>query len=74
MGTFEAHVLELPAPVLIGVMKKHQRYFPVVKNGKLVNHFVAVANSNELAHPEVVLEGYEGVIRALCRRRLLLPP
>ena len=54
LGTFEAHYLELPAPVLIGVMKKHQRYFPVVKNGKLVNHFVAVANSSELAHPEVV--------------------
>jgi glycyl-tRNA synthetase len=64
LGTFEAHYLELPAPVLIGVMKKHQRYFPVVKNGKLVNHFVAVANSNELAHPDVVREGYEGVIRA----------
>ncbi len=64
LGTFEAHYLELPASVLIGVMKKHQRYFPVVKNGKLVNHFVAVANSNELAHPEVVREGYEGVIRA----------
>jgi glycyl-tRNA synthetase len=64
LGTFEAHYLELPAPVLIGVMKKHQRYFPVVKNGKLVNHFVAVANSNELAHPEVVRAGYEGVIRA----------
>ncbi len=64
LGTFEAHYLELPAPVLIGVMKKHQRYFPVVKNGQLVNHFVAVANSNELAHPKVVREGYEGVIRA----------
>ena len=64
LGTFEAHYLELPAPVLIGVMKKHQRYFPVVKNGRLVNDFVAVANSNELAHPEVVREGYEGVIRA----------
>jgi glycyl-tRNA synthetase len=64
LGTFEAHYLELPAPVLIGVMKKHQRYFPVVKNGTLVNHFVAVANSNELAHPDVVREGYEGVIRA----------
>ncbi len=64
LGTFEAHYLDLPAPVLIGVMKKHQRYFPVVKNGKLVNHFVTVANSNELAHPEVVREGNEGVIRA----------
>lgn len=64
LGTFEAKYLELPAPVLIGVMKKHQRYFPVLKDGALINHFVAVANSNELAHPEVVREGYEGVIRA----------
>ena len=64
LGTFEAKYLELPAPVLIGVMKKHQRYFPVLKNGALVNHFVTVANSNELAHPDVVREGNEGVIRA----------
>ncbi|MFO7632618.1 MAG: glycine--tRNA ligase subunit beta [Caldilinea sp.] len=64
LGTFEAKYLELPAPVLIGVMKKHQRYFPVLKHGALVNHFVAVANSNDLAHPDVVREGYEGVIRA----------
>jgi len=64
LGTFEARFLELPAPVLIGVMKKHQRYFPVLQDGALVNHFVAVANSNDLAHPEVVRDGYEGVIRA----------
>jgi glycyl-tRNA synthetase len=64
LGTFEAKYIELPAPVLIGVMKKHQRYFPVLKNGALVNHFVAVANSNELAHPDVVREGNESVIRA----------
>ncbi|MBU6348836.1 MAG: glycine--tRNA ligase subunit beta [Chloroflexi bacterium] len=64
LGTFEERYLELPAPVLVGVMKKHQRYFPVLQAGELVNHFVAVANSNALAHPEVVRAGYEGVIRA----------
>jgi glycyl-tRNA synthetase len=64
LGSFEARHLELPAPVLIGVMKKHQRYFPVMKEGKLLNYFVAVANSNDLAHPDVVRAGYEGVIRA----------
>jgi glycyl-tRNA synthetase len=64
LGTFEARYLELPAPVLIGVMKKHQRYFPVMKDGKLLNYFVAVANSSDLAHPDVVRDGYEGVIRA----------
>ncbi|MCB0114888.1 MAG: glycine--tRNA ligase subunit alpha, partial [Caldilineaceae bacterium] len=29
LGSFEATYLDLPKPVLIGVMKKHQRYFPV---------------------------------------------
>ena len=64
LGTFEENYLDLPAPVLIGVMKKHQRYFPVLKDGALINHFMTVANGNELAHPEVVREGNEGVIRA----------
>jgi glycyl-tRNA synthetase len=64
LGAFEEKYLALPAPVLIGVMKKHQRYFPVLRDDALVNHFVAVANANDLAHPAVVREGYEGVIRA----------
>jgi glycyl-tRNA synthetase len=45
VGTFEAKYLALPAPVLIGVMKKHQRYFPVFKDGQDVPHFIAVANA-----------------------------
>ena len=28
LGHFEERYLDLPMPVLIGVMKKHQRYFP----------------------------------------------
>ncbi|MBX3053760.1 MAG: glycine--tRNA ligase subunit beta [Caldilineaceae bacterium] len=78
LGSFEAKYLELPTPVLIGVMKKHQRYFPVEKkevagdahsqlatrNSQLLPHFITVANSNGLAHPEVVRAGNEGVIRA----------
>ena len=31
-GNFEAEYLRLPKDVLITVMKKHQRYFPVVSN------------------------------------------
>ena len=64
LGSFEEKYLELPAPVLIGVMKKHQRYFPVLKQGKLMHYFITVANSNALAYPAVVREGNEGVIRA----------
>ena len=64
LGHFEEKYLEVPEPVLIGVMKKHQRYFPVKRDGKLLPNFVTVANAHELAHPEVVRAGNEGVIRA----------
>ena len=73
LGSFEAKYLELPTPVLIGVMKKHQRYFPVEKlsvtshqssAANLLPHFITIANSDGLAHPDVVRAGNEGVIRA----------
>ena len=70
LGHFEERYLELPMPVLIAVMKKHQRYFPVFRQGgdfsqdDLLPYFVTVANSNELARPDVVRAGNEGVIRA----------
>ncbi len=64
LGHFDDEFLTLPEPVLIGVMKKHQRYFPVLRDGKLLPYFVTVANAVDLAHPEVVVAGNEGVIRA----------
>lgn len=66
LGSFEEKYLDLPEPVLIGVMKKHQRYFPVVdqQNGRLLPNFVTVANADELVRPDVVRQGNEGVIRA----------
>ena len=70
LGHFEEKYLALPMPVLIAVMKKHQRYFPVFNAGgdavqeNLLPYFVTVANSHELAQPDVVIRGNEGVIRA----------
>ncbi|MCE7984480.1 MAG: glycine--tRNA ligase subunit beta [Caldilinea sp. CFX5] len=64
LGSFEEKYLALPAPVLVGVMKKHQRYFPVVRNGQMLAHFITIANAQSLAHPAVVVAGNEGVIRA----------
>ncbi|MCL4858538.1 MAG: glycine--tRNA ligase subunit beta [Caldilineaceae bacterium] len=64
LGSFEEKYLALPESVLIGVMKKHQRYFPVFRDGKMLAHFITVANAASLAHPEVVVAGNEGVIRA----------
>ncbi|MGD8818989.1 MAG: glycine--tRNA ligase subunit beta [Anaerolineae bacterium] len=65
LGEFEPEYLVLPQDVLITVMKKHQRYFPVVEpdGGKLMPYFVAVRNGDDL-HLDVVREGNEDVIRA----------
>ncbi len=64
LGHFEEKYLDVPEPVLIGVMKKHQRYYPVKKNGALLPNFITVANADLLPSPEVVRQGNEGVIRA----------
>ncbi len=64
LGHFEEKYLDVPEPVLIGVMKKHQRYYPVKKDGAMMPNFITVANADELARPEVVRQGNEGVIRA----------
>jgi glycyl-tRNA synthetase len=65
LGQFEPEYLALPQDVLVTVMKKHQRYFPVVDadTGDLMPYFVAVRNGDGL-HLDVVREGNEDVIRA----------
>ncbi|MBI3158706.1 MAG: glycine--tRNA ligase subunit beta [Chloroflexi bacterium] len=62
LGRFEEEHLALPREVLVSVMKKHQRYFPVQKDGKLLNAFITVANGNK--DPEKVAEGNAAVVRA----------
>ncbi len=64
LGNFDPAFLELPAPVLITVMKKHQRYFPVVdENGNLMPHFITIVNGRD-RDPDLVRAGNEAVIRA----------
>ncbi len=63
-GDFAPEYLRLPKEVLITVMKKHQRYFPVVNaEGGLLPHFIAVRNGGA-EYLEVVRAGNEGVLRA----------
>ncbi len=63
-GNFSPDYLVLPEPVLVTVMKKHQRYFPVVgKLGELLPYFVAVRNGDD-QHLEIVQQGNEEVLRA----------
>ncbi|MFN8496285.1 MAG: glycine--tRNA ligase subunit beta [Anaerolineae bacterium] len=62
-GQFEAEYLDLPQDVLITVMRKHQRYFPVLKDGRLLPYFIAVANGNA-GHVDNIRQGNEDVLRA----------
>jgi glycyl-tRNA synthetase len=64
LGRFDPQYLQLPVPVLVSVMKKHQRYFPILQSGDLLPYFITIANAVDLPHPEVVVAGNEGVIRA----------
>ena len=65
LGSFDLRYLQnLPAEVLISVMKKHQRYFPVIHaDGSLTNHFIIVRNGG-LEHAETVVDGNLQVIHA----------
>ena len=63
-GQFDESHLQLPPQVLVSVMKKHQRYFPVeTDDTHLLPYFIAVRNGDS-QHLEVVIDGNEQVIRA----------
>ena len=64
LGGFSEDYLRLPPEVLIAVMKKHQRYFPVSgSDGELMPHFITIRNGGE-EHLPTVQRGNEEVIRA----------
>ncbi|GAB4813228.1 hypothetical protein N2152v2_000274 [Parachlorella kessleri] len=64
LGTFTPAFLSLPREVLVMVMRKHQRYFPVYRpqSDQLLPYFVTVANG-EVDVP-TVQAGNEAVLRA----------
>jgi glycyl-tRNA synthetase len=68
LGKFDPAFLDLPREVLISVMKKHQRYFPIEKDGALLPYFITIANkpSPEGKYPELPLitQGNTDVILA----------
>jgi glycyl-tRNA synthetase len=76
LGNFEKEFISLPGDVLISVMKKHQRYFPIErpipgtegaatqgKHPTLLPYFVAVRNGDSVGL-DLVRQGNEHVIRA----------
>ncbi|NPA60107.1 MAG: glycine--tRNA ligase subunit beta [Epsilonproteobacteria bacterium] len=62
LGSFDEEFLRLPPEVIITSMKEHQRYFPVFKDGKLLNKFVVVSNALTDDYSKVI-EGNERVLR-----------
>lgn len=67
LGSFDAGFLRLPREVLITVMKKHQRYFPVQREGELLPFFITISNCGGPDYDEelpLVVEGNEHVIGA----------
>jgi len=64
LGSFEEKYLSLPSQVLVAVMKKHQRTFPLLDDeGRMLPYFVAVRNGGQ-EHLDIVRHGNEEVIRA----------
>ena len=62
-GEFDKEYAKLPKEVVTTPMKEHQRYFPVVKDSKLLPNFIAVRNGNDYKI-EVVKAGNEKVLVA----------
>lgn len=65
MGSFDPSFLALPREVLVMVMHKHQRYFPVYSSsadGDLLPMFITVANG--AVNEDLVRAGNEDVLRA----------
>ena len=64
LGNFNEDHLKLPGEVLVGVMKKHQRYFPVAQiSGALMPHFITIRNGGQ-ERLDIVAHGNEEVIQA----------
>ena len=60
--TFEHEFLAVPQEALIATMEANQKFFPVLQEGRLTEHFIGIANI-ESRDPIEVAKGYERVIR-----------
>ncbi|WP_440976501.1 glycine--tRNA ligase subunit beta [Pseudoxanthomonas winnipegensis] len=60
--SFEAAFLAVPQEALIETMEINQKFFPVLRDGVLTEHFIGIANIAS-RDPAQVRAGYERVIR-----------
>lgn len=62
-GDFDKKFLSLPKDVLKASMAKHQRIFPVSKNNKLINKFIAIIEGKKRNNSKV-RKNYENILEA----------
>lgn len=60
--SFESDFLAVPQEALIETMEVNQKFFPVLRGGRLTEHFIGIANIDS-RDPAQVRAGYERVIR-----------
>ena len=63
LGEFDRQYLDMPQEVLMAVMMKHQRYFPILNEENLMPFFLGVHNA-DIEDSELVIQGNEKVISA----------
>lgn len=63
LGKFESEFLNLPSEVIITSMKVNQRYFPVFKDGRLLNGFIVISNAISDDY-SLIIKGNEKVLKA----------
>ncbi|MBU0750874.1 MAG: glycine--tRNA ligase subunit beta [Gammaproteobacteria bacterium] len=61
-ASFEEEFLAVPQECLILTMKANQKYFPLLKDGKLTSRFLVVSNM-QVADPKHIIGGNERVVR-----------
>jgi len=59
---FDSEFLVVPQECLILTMKANQKYFPLMRDGKLSNHFLVVSNMH-VGDPGNIVGGNERVVR-----------
>lgn len=66
IGKIDERFMKLPTPVLITVMRVHQKYFATwdIKNNRIAPYFLIVSNIAPTDGGNAVIEGNERVLRA----------
>ncbi len=63
VGQFDAELLSLPPRLLVESMKVNQRYFPLMRDGRLTHRFLVVTN-NAAGDADLIAEGNARVLAA----------